>query len=161
MLDYLTWCLDSSGKRLDRCSSARNLGFTVLCIIFRDMLVSNVCRTAMFALHSVSTICQYPSVQTALIFAFVVSSLDNSLLSSCIFSTKSNSSRILHHSSYSKHTKLLYKLHWLPVQAFMEHKLAILWFRFFVDSASYFCDLQTHNISIRHLHISEDILYFS
>ena len=135
-------------------STARNLGFH----FSRDMSISThvqtVCRKAYIDLRRISSIRHLLSEDATKTFlsAFVLSKLDysNSLFSGCpqsqldkLQKVQNSAAKLVSRSRKHDHvTPILKSLHWLPVQARIDYKLASLCHSFFSGlSPCYLADL--------------------
>ena len=110
-------------------SSARDLGFIITENMALDAHVSNVCRSAYYAIRQISSIRPYLTIEATktLVSAFVLSRLDycNSLLGNCpkflidkLQRVQNSAARLVFRVGKRRHiTPLLRALHWLPVQA--------------------------------------------
>ena len=128
-------------------SPARNLGFYIKDDMSVELHTKNICRSAYSELRRVSTIRHLLSVDSTktLVSAFVLSRLDhcNSLLSGCprhplekLQKVKNSAARLVLKVHKRDHVSpLLRTLHWLPIQARIEHKLSTLCHSFFSDTA--------------------------
>jgi hypothetical protein len=120
--------------------SAKNLGVTLDSHLTMHAHVVNLIRTVNFELRRISSIRHFLSTQATqtLLSAFVLSRLDycNSLLSGCplnllkrIQKLQNNAARLILRIPRTDHiTPHLYTLHWLPVEARIEYKVACLSF---------------------------------
>ena len=130
--------------------SARNLGFIITEDMNLDAHITQTCRTAYSAIRQISTIRHYLSVSATktLVCAFVLSRLDycNSLLSGCpqyiikkLDKVQNSAARLIMQARKHDHiTPILRQLHWLPVQARIEYKIAVLCHNFFSDSSPHY-----------------------
>ena len=147
----------------------RNLGFLVTENISVEMHVNNICRTAYCELRRISTIRQYLTVDATktLISAFVLSKLDycNSLLSNSpnnlldkLQKVQNSAARLVFRAKKRDHIQpLLKSLHWLPIKARIDYKLASVCHSFFCNtSPSYLSDLLSVYTPSRHLRSSTD-----
>ena len=150
-------------------SHARNLGFTVSSDLSLDRHVSNICRSAYFEIHRLSSIRKFLSVQVTntLACAFILSKLDycNVLLAGCplylinkLQKLQNSAARlVLHASKRDCATPLLKILHWLPIQARIDYKLSTICFNFFSGSSpAYISDLLSVYAPSRQLRSSSD-----
>ena len=130
--------------------SARNLGFIITEDMSLDAHITQTCRTAYTAIRQISTIRHYLSVSATktLVCAFVLSRLDycNSLLSGCpqyiikkLDRVQNSAARLVMQARKHDHiTPILRTLHWLPVHARIEYKIAVLCHNFFCDSSPHY-----------------------
>jgi hypothetical protein len=148
---------------------ARNLGFTISFDMSLDKHIANICRSAYFEIHRISSIRRYLSMQTTntLVCAFVLSKLDycNALFAGCplylidqLQKIQNSAARLVLKARKRDHvTPLLRELHWLPVQQRINYKLSTLCFSFFSGtSPSYISDLLKPYAPSRQLRSSSD-----
>jgi hypothetical protein len=121
-------------------SSVYNLGVTLDNHLEMKVHVRNVVRAANYELHRISSIRHYLTTQAAatLVSAFVLSRLDycNSLLYGCyeylidkLQLVQNNAARMVMRVPRSQHiTPYLITLHWLPMSARIEYKMASICF---------------------------------
>ena len=149
--------------------SARNLGFIVSSDMSLDKHVSQVCRSAYFEIHRISTIRKFLTVQITniLVCAYVISKLDycNSIFANCpqyilekLQKVQNAAVRLVFRAKKQDHvTPLMKKLHWLPIEQRIKYKLASHCFNFFNNSApSYFSNLLSVYTPTRTLRSSSD-----
>ena len=115
-----------------------------------DAHISHICRTAYIAIRQISSIRQYLTLHATkiLVCSFVLSRLDycNSLLSGCqqqhinkLQKVQNSAARLVTQTRKRNHiTPVLHSLHWLPVQARIEYKLAVLCHNFFSGSLPHY-----------------------
>ena len=132
-----------------------NLGFQLDETLSMEAHVKQLCRTLYLQLRRISKIRSFLSVDAAnkLAVSFILSRLDycNSLLSGLHENQLNKLQRIQNHAARlvlrkSRHvsaTGLLRTLHWLPVKARIEYKIACLCFKciYQVDMPVYLSDL--------------------
>ena len=129
------------------CPSARNLGFIISEDMSLDAHISHICRTAYIAIRQISSIRHYLSLHATkvLVCAFVLSRLDycNALLSGCtqqhidkLQKIQNSAARLVTRTRKRDHiTPILQSLHWLPIHARIEYKIAVLCHNFFSGSS--------------------------
>ena len=157
------------GTDISFSSSARNLGFYVTEDMSLELQIKHICRSAYCELRRISSIRHFLSVDATkmLLSAFVLSKLDycNSLLSGCpqyllhkLQKIQNSAARLALKAKRSDHVQpLLISLHWLPVQARIDYKLATLCHAFFCNTApSYLSDLLSVYSPSRELRSSAD-----
>ena len=150
-------------------TSARDLGYTISDTMSLDAHVTNVCRSAYFAIRQISTIRRFLTTDATktLVCAFVLSRLDycNSLLSNSpkyitdrLQKVQNSAARLVLKARKREHiTPLLKSLHWLPVQARIEYKLCVICHNFFSSSTpEYLSDLLSVYTPSRNLRSSAD-----
>ena len=150
-------------------ASARNLGYTISDTMSLDAHVTNVCRSAYFAIRQISSIRRYLTVDATktLVCAFVLSRLDycNSLLSNApkyiidrLQKVQNSAARLVLKARKRDHASpLLVSLHWLPVQARIEYKLCVLCHNYFSGTApEYLSKLLSVYVPTRNLRSSAD-----
>ena len=149
--------------------SARNLGYTISNTMSLDAHITNVCRSAYFAIRQIGSIRRFLTVEATktLVCAFVLSRLDycNSLLSNSpkyitdrLQRVQNSAARLIFRAKKRDHvTPLLKSLHWLPIQARIEYKLCVLCHNYFLGvSPSYISDLLSVYKPSRNLRSSAD-----
>ena len=121
-------------------SSVKNLGVTLDCNLSMKQHVNNICKAAYFQLRKISSIRHLLTIQAAqtLVCSLVLSRLDycNSLLIGCphyliqkLQKVQNAAARLVCRAKRRDHiTPLLQSLHWLPVSARIQYKIATLTF---------------------------------
>ena len=150
-------------------ASARNLGYFISDNMSIDAHVTNVCRSAYFAIRQISSIRRFLTVDATktLVCAFVLSRLDycNSLLCNSpkylidrLQRVQNAAARLVFRARKHDHVSpLLKSLHWLPVEARIEYKLCVLCHDFFSGSApEYIAKLLSVYVPSRQLRSSSD-----
>ena len=137
-------------------SSAKYLGVHLDENLSMTKQISSVCRSSYLHLRKISSIGQYLSRETTaqLVLSLVLSRLDycNSTLSGLpsyalqrIQKVQNNAARLVFRKRKSVHvTPLLKQLHWLPVDARIQYKLATLAFKFFENSLPHYLSELLH-----------------
>ena len=123
--------------------SARYLGVCLDETLSFDQHISSVCRTTFYHLKRLRSIRSYLSVKalTQLVISFILSRLDycNAVLAGLplcsikrLQRVQNSAARVvLRKSKRDSVTPLLKQLHWLPVDARVEYKVATLAYRYF------------------------------
>ena len=145
-------------------SSVRNLGVHLDQSLSMETHITSLCRSLFLELRRLSQLRPYLTVHAAktLMSAFVLSRIDycNSLLVGLpdtklnrLQRIQNNAARVVLGGRKRDHvTPLLKSLHWLPVKARIEYKIATLCYRCFHSTApSYLSDLLTVHIPTRTL----------
>ena len=131
--------------------------------------INHICRSAYTAIRQIISIRHYLTVSATktLVCALVLARMDycNSLLSGapkqCIEKlqkVQNSAARLVLKAKKHDHvTPLLHSLHWLPIQARIDYKLAVLCHNFFSDSCpSYLTELLSVYSPTRQLRSSAD-----
>ena len=130
-----------SGCDIPFSQSVRNLGFYLDETLSLDAHVNHLCRTLFFHLRRISKIRTFLSIDAAnkLAVSFILSRLDycNSLLAGLPDNKLNKLQRVQNHAArlvlrktrYESATSLLKTLHWLPVKARIQYKIACLCFQ--------------------------------
>ena len=131
-------------------SSARNLGFLFSDDMSLNVQITHLCTVAYAAIRQISTIRQYLNITSTkvLVCAFVLSRLDycNSLLYNCpqylinkLQKVQNSAARLVMKVKKTDHIKpILKSLHWLPIKARIDYKIAILVHNFFSGIAPHY-----------------------
>ena len=122
-------------------SQARNLGVTMTDTLSMDKHITNICRSANIELRRIASIRHLLTIDSTktLVHSLVLSKLDycNSLLSNIpkvqidrLQKIQNSAARIIFRAKKSDHVQpLLQKLHWLPIHARIQYKIATLCFK--------------------------------
>ena len=128
-------------EQIPASSTARNIGAVLDSHLDMVAQVNSVCRASYFQLHNISRVRKYLTEEAAstLINAFVTSKLDNN--NSILFGipkyvlknlqmVQHCAARLITHTKKFDHiTPVLMELHWLPVEARIHFKIAVLVFK--------------------------------
>lgn len=127
--------------------SVKNLGVTLDCHLSLSDFVQNTCKSAYIQLRQISAIRHFLTAQATsiLVCALILSRLDycNGLLAGspkCLTDklqrVQNAAARLICKSKKSDHiTPLLRSLHWLPVSARVQYKIACVCYNYFTASA--------------------------
>ena len=150
-------------------SSVRDLGFAVTENMSVEQHINNICRSAYWELRRISSVRHLLSVDAAktLVSSLVLSKFDycNALLSGCpqyllekLQKVQNSAARLVLGARKRDHVRpLLISLHWLPIRARIDYKLASLCHSFFSNtSPAYFADLLSAYSPSRQLRSSSD-----
>jgi len=155
-------------------SAVRNLGVYIDPYLSLETHVNNLCRSLYVQLRRIGKIRKYLTIQAAnkLAVAFILSRLDycNSLLAGLpdekIYKLQriqnSAARMVLRKSKYSSASSLLRELHWLPVKARIDYKIASLCFKCRINNLempSYLCDLLIPYTPSRNLRSQDAALF--
>ena len=134
------------GTNINFSHQARNLGVTISSTLSLESHISNICRSSFCELRRISNIRQYLDIHSTkiLMCSLILSKIDycNALyygipqkLIEKLEKIQNTAAKIIFKAKKSDHvTPLLMKLHWLPVSARIEYKIALLVFKFFTDT---------------------------
>ena len=134
-------------ERIFPTSTARNIGVVLDAHLDMTAQVSSVCKASYIQLHNISRIRKYLTYEatSTLINALVTSKLDynNSILFGLpgyvrkpLQMVQHCAARLITHTrKYDHITPVLMELHWLPVQARIHYKIAVLVFKSLNQSA--------------------------
>ena len=163
MLKYV----DSSTEPVD---NARNLGIIVQNDLKMDVFVSNICRSASYALYRIGQIRKYLDSKSTemLVHAFITCRLDqcNSLLYGLPESQISKLQRIQNSAArlvtltrkYDHITPILCELHWLPIKYRIMFKILLLTYKCLHGTAPiYLCELIKQYTPSRNLRSSSQL----
>ena len=128
-------------EKIPASSTARNIGAVLDSHLDMVAQVNSVCRASYFQLHNISRVRKYLTEEatSTLINAFVTSKLDNN--NSILFGIPNYvlknlqmvqhcAARLITHTRKFDHiTPVLMELHWLPVEARIHFKIAVLVFK--------------------------------
>lgn len=162
-------CISVCDTQIPFAHSAKNLGVSISDDMSVDSQVQTICNSAYCELRRIGTIRHLLSVHTAkiLVCAFVLSKLDycNSLLYGCpqhliykLQKVQNSAARlVLRVSRYHHVQPLLKSLHWLPIKARIDYKIATLCHSYFNGTApSYIIDMLSPYTPPRQLRSSSD-----
>ena len=165
-----TYLNDCCHTNIPFSSSAKNLGFYFTDSMNVELHVTNTCRNAYIELRRIGSLRHVLSVEATktLVSALVISKLDycNALLSGCpkdqldkLQRVQNSAARLVFRSRKRDHVSpLLKRLHWLPVKARIEFKLALLCHSFFSGTAPhYISQLLSIYTPSRNLRSSSDL----
>ena len=137
--------IDLHGNSISFSSNARNLGINISDTLSLEIHIGNLCRISYCALRNISSIRQFLDLSTTktLMCTLILSKLDycNSLfygiptkLLDKLQKVQNAAAKIVFKAKKIDHvTPLLKKLHWLPIVARIEYKIASICYKYFTQ----------------------------